>query len=67
MDEYLFREYLDGCTKVAEEATTCFEAFIFGDESGVVRNESVVEASELEEFLGDGERMEGCVGGMRLL
>lgn len=70
MDEYLFQEALHGCTKIVEETTTCFEAFVFEDPTrNIVRDERVVLVDELEAlFIDFDERPEGnCAGGIRLM
>jgi hypothetical protein len=69
MDEYLFQEYLDGCTKVVGETTTFFEAFVFEDEmDNILRDEREVSEDELEALFSDfRERPKGCLGGIRLM
>ena len=69
MDEYLFQEYLDGCTKIVHETTTCFEALVFEDPGrSIVRDEREVADGELEDVFGTfDERPDGFLGGVCLM
>jgi hypothetical protein len=69
MDEYLFQEYLDGCTKTVRETTTYFETFVFEDSAeNAAGDEKKVSDDQIEEVLsGLNERPDGCLGGIQLL
>ncbi|PQE32077.1 magnesium transport transmembrane region protein [Rutstroemia sp. NJR-2017a WRK4] len=77
MDQLLFDQHLQNST-VIEEATTCFETFIYtvgelcGDPDRVhVTEESTLEHHEFDDFIHQTGRFkkidENCRGGIRLM
>ena len=70
MNDYLFHEYLSGCSKFVRETTSYFEAFIFEDPAdNVVKDEREVDDRQIEELLSgfNDARAEGCVGEVKLV